>query len=257
MFMIENDSFSTDIIFNRLQLLTGRVGFDRLQNARVIIVGVGGVGSWAAESLVRSGVGNLTICDADTVAPSNINRQLPATCSTVGKVKTTVLADRLRDINPAVSLTTISEKFSSATAAAFDIGSYDCVIDAIDSLADKAALIVEATSYGSATKLYSSMGAALRINPTAIHVAEFWKVYGDPLAAALRRRFRKSGIYPRRKFKCVYSDELLRNASDVLPDCSDPSMSCDKVSVNGAVAHITAIFGFTLAGLVVNDILAR
>lgn len=242
---------STPDIFNRTRRLTGPDGLERLEAARVILFGVGGVGSWTAEALVRSGIGHLTIVDADCVAASNINRQLPALISTIGQPKTEVLRRRLLDINPQADIVAIEGLYTADTAHEYDLSQYDYVIDAIDSLTDKALLINNATR--SRTRLYSSMGAALKMDPKRIAVAEFWKVKGCPLAAALRHKFKKSGVMPRKKFKCVYSDELLANKGDE-PDNSG-AMTFGKVRINGAMCHITAIFGFTLAGLVIGDIL--
>lgn len=237
---------------SRVTRLLGNEATAALQDAGVIIFGIGGVGSWAAESLARSGVGTLTIVDADVVAESNINRQLMATVSTIGRPKTEVLAERLLDINPDLNLTLRTERYTAETAPTFHLEDYDIVIDAIDSLADKASLILHATSLPGVT-LLSSMGAALKADPTRIAVAEFWKVKGCPLAAALRRRFKKSGVMPRRKFRCVYSDELLPNRGE--DTGSRGAMTYGKVAVNGALCHITAIFGLTLAGLAVERII--
>ncbi|MBD5323547.1 MAG: tRNA threonylcarbamoyladenosine dehydratase [Bacteroides sp.] len=245
------DSTSSERL-SRVTRLLGSAATEALQNARVIIFGIGGVGSWTAECLARSGVGTLTIVDADVVAESNINRQLVATVSAIGRPKTEVLAERLLDINPDLNLTCRPERYTAETASTFRLEDYDIVVDAIDSLADKASLIVHATSLPGVT-LISSMGAALKSDPTRIAVAEFWKVKGCPLAAALRRRFKKSGIMPRRKFKCVYSDELLPNRGDNTG--SRGTMTFGKVAVNGALCHITAIFGFTLAGLAVEKLI--
>ena len=245
------DSTSSERL-SRVTRLLGSAATEALQNARVIIFGIGGVGSWTAECLARSGVGTLTIVDADVVAESNINRQLVATVSAIGRPKTEVLAERLLDINPDLNLTCRPERYTAETAPTFRLEDYDIVVDAIDSLADKASLIVHATSLHGVT-LISSMGAALKSDPTRIAVAEFWKVKGCPLAAALRRRFKKSGIMPRRKFKCVYSDELLPNRGDNIG--SRGTMTFGKVAVNGALCHITAIFGFTLAGLAVEKLI--
>ena len=245
------DSTSSERL-SRVTRLLGSAATEALQNARVIIFGIGGVGSWTAECLARSGVGTLTIVDADVVAESNINRQLVATVSAIGRPKTEVLAERLLDINPDLNLTCRPERYTAETAPTFRLEDYDIVVDAIDSLADKASLIVHATSLHGVT-LISSMGAALKSDPTRIAVAEFWKVKGCPLAAALRRRFKKSGIMPRRKFKCVYSDELLPNRGDNTG--SRGTMTFGKVAVNGALCHITAIFGFTLAGLAVEKLI--
>lgn len=251
-------------IFDRTARLVGPDALGRLSNTRVIIFGVGGVGSWAAETLVRTGLGHLTIVDADRVAMSNINRQLPALTSTVGMVKTEVMRSRLLDINPNAEIVALHKLYNKETAEDFDLASYDYVIDAIDSLADKALLILNATRAvsGGNMKFYSSMGAALKIDPSRISVAEFWKVKGCPLAAALRRRFKKSDVYPSRKFKCVYSDEPLPNhpdykSAEVSDDECDSPMTFNKVATNGSLMHITAIFGITLASLVIRDVTAK
>ncbi len=250
-------------IFNRTALLTGRATLEKFSGTRIIIFGMGGVGSWAAETLVRSGFTQLTIVDADTVAASNINRQLPATTSTVGQVKVDAMKRRLLDINPDARIDAIHDFYNKDTQGAYDLAAYDVVIDAIDSLADKALLILNATEAaaeaardGRTLRFYSSMGAALKTDPSRIGVAEFWKVKGCPLAAALRRRFKKSGIFPARKFKCVYSDELVRNHPDAqtMTDSSG-AMSFNKVATNGAFMHITAIFGITLASLAIREIM--
>lgn len=197
-----------DNIFDRTALLLGKDGLERLRDSRIIVLGVGGVGSWAAECLIRTGVGHLTIVDPDMVSATNINRQLMATTATVGKPKAEVLKDRLLEINPEAEIKVRTESFTPESAHTFNLQSYDYVIDAIDSLKDKAELILLATSVG--VPLLSSMGAALKLDPTRIHVAEFWDVKGCPLARALRQRFKRNKTYPKTKFKCVYSDELYR-----------------------------------------------
>jgi len=223
-------------IFHRSELLLGGEAMSRIAGKRVIIFGVGGVGSWCAESLVRSGIRHLTIVDPDRVCTTNINRQLMATSETVGQVKVEALRERLLSINPSAEITALQQVFTAETAERFDIGSYDYIIDAIDSLKDKALLILTATQTGA--KFFSSMGAALKLDPTRIKTAEFWKVQGDPLARALRKRFKHDGQYPERKFQCVYSDELLEPHEEG----------------KGSIVHITAVFGFMLAGLVIQDI---
>ena len=240
-------------IFSRVELLTGPEAMERIARSRAILFGIGGVGSWTAEALVRSGIGHLTMVDADDVAVSNINRQLMATHSTVGKAKTEALRERLLDINPETSVTCITKIYSGETADEFELDSYDYVIDAIDSLAHKATLILNACR--SRARLFSSMGAARKMGPTRIDVAEFWKVKGCPLAAALRRRFKHNGTMPRKKFRCVYSDELVPNSGEADSTAgTSGTMTYGKVAVNGALCHITAIFGMTLAGLVIEDI---
>lgn len=239
--------------FSRVERLVGADGLERLRGARVIVFGVGGVGSWTAESLVRSGIGHLTIVDADVVAESNINRQLMATTQTVGRLKVEVLAQRLRQINPDAEIVAVAARYDESTAGDFDLDRWDYVVDAIDSLSDKALLINRATR--SRGRLVSSMGAALKLNPERIRVAEFWSVKGCRLAAALRNKFKRSGVKPGRKFMCVYSDELLPNRG-VAEDKSG-AMTYGKVAYNGALCHITAIFGFTLAGLVIEGLLRK
>ena len=222
-------------IFHRSELLLGDEAMRRIGEKRVIIFGVGGVGSWCAESLVRSGIRHLTIVDSDCVDVTNVNRQLMATTETVGQVKVDVLRERLLTINPSAEITAIHEFFTAETADSFHLDTYDYIIDAIDSLKDKALLILMATQ--TQAKFYSSMGAALKLDPTRIKVAEFWKIQGDPLARVLRKRFRHDGQYPSRKFQCVYSDELTEPQGEG----------------KGSIVHITAIFGFMLAGLVIQD----
>ena len=228
-------------IFRRAELLLGDDAMRRIREKRVIIFGVGGVGSWCAESLVRSGITKLTIVDSDRVSVTNINRQLMATTETIGQVKVDALRERLLTINPSADVTALQQVFTAETASTFALEEYDYIIDAIDSLKDKALLILMACQTGA--KLCSSMGAALKLDPTRIKTAEFWKVTGDPLARALRNRFKRDGVFPKRKFQCVYSDELLENKAPIDPD--------DRG--NGSIVHITAVFGFVLAGLVVQD----
>ena len=228
-------------IFRRSELLLGDESMNRIAEKRVVIFGVGGVGSWCAESLIRSGIRKLTIVDSDRGCVTNINRQLMATTKTVDQVKVDALKERLLTINPSAEITALQQIFTAETAESFNLDSYDYIIDAIDSLKDKALLILLACQ--TKAKLFSSMGAALKLDPSRIKTAEFWKVKGDPLARALRNRFKRDKQFPKRKFQCVYSDELLENKKPIDPD--------DKG--NGTIAHITAIFGFMLAGMVVQD----
>jgi tRNA A37 threonylcarbamoyladenosine dehydratase len=176
-------------IFQRTELLLGKSFVEKAAEKKVIIFGIGGVGSWCAESLIRSGIVHLTIVDSDRVCVTNINRQLMATTKTVGKVKTDVLKNRLLEINPKAVITDLQKIYSKETADFFDLDSYDFIIDAIDSFSNKIYLIQEATK--SKATLFSSMGAALKMDPTRIKVAEFWKVDGCPLGAALRKRIRQ------------------------------------------------------------------
>lgn len=242
-------------LFNRSQRLFGEDGMQRLQQKRVILFGVGGVGSWCAESLVRAGVTHLTIVDSDKVCVTNCNRQLMATTRTIGQVKVQAMKERLSEINPDAEIIALQQIYTQETAAEFHLETYDYIIDAIDSLKDKADLILHATALSHQHKhiqFFSSMGAALRIDPTKIQVAEFWNIKGDALARALRNKFKRNKEFPSCKFKCVYSEETpLENKGTV---AQDGSQSFDKAQINGSLCHITGIFGMTLAGLVLQDI---
>ena len=255
-------------IFARAELLMGSDYMEAVAQQRVILFGVGGVGSWCAEGLIRSGIRHLTIVDSDRVSASNINRQLMATTKTVGRVKVQALKEHLLEINPEAEIIDKQEIFSAETAEMFELDSYDYIIDAIDSLENKAQLILRAC----ATKavFFSSMGAALKMDPSRVSVAEFWEVKGCPLGRALRQKFKKQKQFPKHKFKCVYSDELLPNLGDkqllVVDHAENVKNSAQdalqgfrspKAQTNGSLAHITAIFGFTLSGLVLKDIANR
>ena len=239
-------------IFSRNELLVGPEATNKIRKARVILFGVGGVGSWCAESLIRSGIGHLTIVDSDCVSRSNINRQLPATVETVGQVKVDVLKSRLLSINPYSNITAIQAAYTAETNDRFELDTYDYILDAIDSLDHKTSLIINATR--TSAIFFSSMGAALKLDTSRIGVTEFWKVRGCPLAKALRHRLKKTAL-PANQFLCVFSDEVLENKG-VSPTLFSEQSKWDekKVRINGAMVHITAIFGFTLAGLVIRDI---
>ncbi len=236
-------------IFNRTELLVGSEKMERYRNTRVILFGVGGVGSWCAEGLIRSGIGHLTIIDADVVDITNINRQLMATTATIGQPKVEVLKQRLLEINPEADIVARNEMFSPENASDFDLDGYDYVIDAIDSLRSKLELILIATQKGRTFKFFSAMGAALKMDPTQVRVSEFWDVDGCPLAAMLRRRMRRQKRFPGRKFRCVWSPEVIRDGGVK----TDRSELFHKAQTNGSMVHITAIMGFTLAGLVLNS----
>lgn len=245
---------------------------ERLSNAKVIIFGVGGVGSWCAEALVRSGVGNLTIVDSDRVCITNINRQLMATTRTVGEVKAEALKDRLLSINPRLKIDARQEIFSKETADGFNLENYDVIIDCIDSLKDKAYLIELGTRMPG--RFYSSMGAALKLDPSKVRIAEFWKVKGCPLARALRQKFKRQKRYPAKKFQCVFSEEVLANkgagATCGTEKCMCPKSNdapgdaalanhewcSSKARINGSLMHITAMFGMMIAGLVIEDVIS-
>jgi tRNA A37 threonylcarbamoyladenosine dehydratase len=259
-------------IFQRTELLLGSEIMSEIAQKKVIIFGIGGVGSWCAESLVRSGIQDLTIVDSDRISVSNINRQLHATTATVGAVKTEVLKSRLLEINPAAHITGIQRVYNDKNSASFGLENYDYIVDAIDSLSYKIDLIRKATR--TPATLFSSMGASLKIDPTRVKVAEFFDVKGCPLGSIVRKRIRR-GDLPAKKFLCVYSDEILETGGSMSPEeepkssppleapvAGDPSLAAHdwsdrKAVINGTIAHITAIFGFTLAGLIIQDIYRR
>ena len=226
------DSYSD--IFSRSQALIGPEGMARLAQVRIILFGVGGVGSWCAEALVRTGVLHLTLVDFDTVSPSNINRQLPATTRTIGRSKVEVLRERLLEINPEAEIIARHEAFHADNAGLFRLDTFDCVIDAIDSVPDKVALILAADEQPAVT-LLSSMGAARRLDPTRVRMAEFRKVTGCPLARALRQHFKRLGRFPERRFRCVFSDE---------PPVGDSQ-------TKGSLMTVTAAFGLALAASII------
>ena len=244
-----------DKYLQRTTLLVGENAQAEINRVRIILFGVGGVGSWCAEALVRSGVRHLTIVDFDTVSESNVNRQLMATPQTVGEVKVEVLRDRLLEISPEAEILSRREIYTSQVADSFALDGYDYIIDAIDSLKDKADLIKR----GMAARgvFYSSLGAALKIDPTRIKVGNFWKVRDCPLGAALRKKLRREGGVQEHSFLCVYGDEVLPNlgaAAVGAESLNAEAEAAGKATINGTTAHITGIFGFTLAGLVLRDI---
>lgn len=256
-------------IFHRTELLYGAELMEQLAQKKVIIFGIGGVGSWCAESLIRSGIENLTIVDSDRVCVTNVNRQLQATSKTVGLVKTDALKVRLLEINPKANITDLQKIYCKENHNEFELDKYDYIIDAIDSLSNKIHLIRSATKTDAF--FISSMGAALKVDPTRIKVDTFWNVKGCPLARKVRKMLRKIEM-PAKEFLCVYSDEILEN-KETDSTCGTEKCLCPKTehgpgdpelvnhewcslkaAINGSMAHITAIYGFTMAGLVMKHI---
>ena len=237
-------------IFARTELLLGGEAMKRLAGVEVIVFGVGGVGSWCAEGLVRSGIEHLTIVDPDCVGETNVNRQLMATTATIGLPKVEVLKARLQEINPDAQITALQAKFTPETAAEFNLSGYDYIIDAIDTLKNKIFLILQADASGA--KFFSSMGAALKTDPTRVRVTGFWDVRNDPLARMLRKRIRQGKVLPQNNFPCVYSEELQENKGVEEGPASE--IDSQKAQINGAAVPVTATFGFTLASLVINDV---
>ncbi|NLI99905.1 MAG: tRNA threonylcarbamoyladenosine dehydratase [Bacteroidales bacterium] len=239
-------------LFARAELLMGKEAMQRLAVKKVILFGVGGVGSWCAEGLIRSGVMHLTMVDSDRVAAANSNRQLPATTKTIGELKVEVLKRRLEEINPFATIVTLPKIYNAESSDSFCLDQYDYIIDAIDSLAHKQHLLVTASK--TEAVVFSSMGAALKMDPLKIRVAEFWKVKGCKLGHALRERMRKNGERPVKPILCVYSEEMLPNRETDALEFAGENGSFRKARVNGTMVQVTATFGFILSGLVIQDI---
>jgi len=240
--------------FHRLNLLIGPEATAALQKSRVIVFGLGGVGGWCAEALVRSGIGKISLVDSDTVCPTNINRQIQALNSTIGRFKTAALEERLKDINPLCEITAFPRVFSRENAELFDIPAADYVIDAIDSLTHKLDLIETALSAG--VRLYSSMGMAQKLDPTLIKTVDIWKTSACPLARLVRQGLRKRGFSG--NFTVVYSPERLPLRATVPHEGIDPGMwDRGKQIINGSAVTVTATAGMVLASLVIRDVCAR
>jgi tRNA A37 threonylcarbamoyladenosine dehydratase len=247
--------------FQRLALLTGADALDSLAKTRVIVFGLGGVGSWCAEALVRSGVGFIDIVDSDRICVTNINRQVEATSRTVGLSKAGTLKERLLEINPACAVNAMEEVFSRESAGRFDIARADYVIDAIDSLTFKLDLIE--TCSGAGVPFFSSMGMAQKLDPTRLRTADIWKTEGCPLARLVRQGLRKRGYSGH--FTAVYSDEQLPLHEDGSVSCGRAACLCPagdrggpewcgtKKVINGSAVTVTAAAGLVLASLVIRD----
>lgn len=232
----------------RSELLLGTQCINRLKQANVLIVGVGGVGAYAAEMLVRAGIGKMTIADSDTVSLSNINRQLIALHSTVGRVKTDVLAERLKDINPTLELTVIAEYIKDdKTDEILDSQHFDYIVDAIDTLSPKLALIKGALDRN--IPIVSSMGAGAKLDPTKMEICDISKTHHCPLAHMLRKRLHKMGI--RRGFKAVFSAEPPIEGAMIL--CEERN----KKSNVGTISYLPATFGIGCASVVIRDLVEQ
>lgn len=218
---------------SRAEALLGAAAMARVASARVAVVGVGGVGSWCAEALVRTGIRHLTLVDDDVVVPSNVNRQCPATAKTLGLPKVKALRDRLLEINPDADVAVCNGRYPASTPG-FSPADFDLVVDAIDSVDCKAELILATMAAG--VPILSSMGAARRLDPTKVVIRRFDKVTGDGLARALRQRFRRIGRFPPRPFFCVASTE----PPQAMPASSGPVPK-------GSVMPVTCAFGMALA----------
>jgi tRNA A37 threonylcarbamoyladenosine dehydratase len=230
----------------RTRILVGADGVAALRRARVFLAGLGGVGSYAAEALARAGIGAIALVDHDRVAPSNLNRQLPALNSTLGRKKIEVMAERILDINPSCQLTLVDDFLSADNVAAHLAGGYDSVLDAIDSLSSKTALIE--TAYRTGLAVVSSMGAGGRLDPTRIRVSDLQTTRVCPLARAVRTQLRRRGIG--RGVTAVWSDET------PLPPLPPEDVGRGRPrAVNGTVSYVPALFGLTLAGVAIRGLL--
>ncbi len=230
--------------FSRTELLLGEQAMQKLRSARVLIFGVGGVGGYVAEGLARSGVGSLTLVDNDTVSETNINRQIIALHSTVGKYKTQVMQDRIFDINPACKVQALNLFYTQDTASEIDFSQFDYIVDAIDTLSGKLTIVENAKRLN--IPVISSMGAGNKLDPTSFEVSDISKTTVCPLARAMRRELKKRGI---EKLKVVYSKEppIAVSSSEPTPD--------GKKSLPGSVSFVPSVVGLIIAGEVIKDLI--
>ncbi|MDR2783694.1 MAG: tRNA threonylcarbamoyladenosine dehydratase [Treponema sp.] len=271
---MKNAQYNGDMnpFFQRLALMAGTEAIDMLARLRVIVFGVGGVGSWSAEALARSGVGRIVIVDSDTVCVTNINRQAQAMPSTIGMPKVRALRDRLLAINPNCSVTAFERVFSKENAELFDMENADYVIDAIDSLTYKLDLIE--ACFQKKVKLFSSMGMAQKLDPVQLKTADIWDTHDCPLARLVRYGLRKRGFDGH--FTVVFSGERIPLHSEIPVSCGKARCLCpaknraagttgqdapewcvSKKVINGSSVTVTASAGMILAGLVVQDVYAK
>lgn len=241
--------------FSRTQLVFGKEAMDRLKGSRVAVFGVGGVGGYTVEALARSGVGAIDIIDDDKVCLTNINRQIIATGKTVGKYKVDVAKERIEEINPDCKVTAFRTFYMPETADQFDFTQYDYVVDAIDTVTGKIALIENAKKAG--TPIISSMGAGNKVDPTAFEVADIYKTSVCPIARVMRYELKRRGI---KKLKVVYSKEKpIPPIDDEDPNGENGCLSmADKVAgkrqVPGSTAFVPSVAGLIIAGEVIKDI---
>lgn len=229
----------------RTELLIQKDGIDKLKSCHVLIVGLGGVGAYAAEMICRAGIGKMTIVDGDIIDVTNINRQLPATHSNIGNTKSEVLAQRFKDINPEIELTVLHQYYNSEDFKDLLSKKFDYVVDAIDTLSPKVSLIH--TAVDKKIPLVSSMGAGGKLDPSMIKISDISKSYNCRLAKVLRKRLGKLGI--RKGFKVVFSNE------DVPDEVVREEKGKNKKSTVGTISYLPAIFGCFCASAVITDLL--
>ncbi len=237
-----------DPLYERTHILLGDDGLMRLRQAHVLVAGLGGVGSFAAEALARAGIGQLTLVDHDTVAPTNLNRQLPALHTTIGRKKLAVMCERIAQINPACTLHPLDRFIRPEDMEELLAPRPDYVVDAIDSLNCKTALVEQAWRLG--LGVVSSMGAGGKLDPTRLRVSDLQETEVCPLARNMRKRLKKRGVG--QGVQVVWSDE-----SSAPPLPPQPTDHGRDRAVNGTISYLPALFGLTLAGLVVNGLLGR
>ena len=238
--------------FSRTEMLLGKAAMETLQKSHVAVFGVGGVGGYVVEALARSGVGALTIVDSDTVAVSNLNRQILATRATIGRPKTEVAAERIHAIAPDCRVTERRLFFLPETADAFDFTEYDYVVDAIDTVAGKLALIEACNAAG--TPIICAMGAGNKLDPTALRVAKLEDTSVDPLARAIRVQCRKRGI---RGVRVVYSTEPPAEAASEAAAAEAQAENPNRRGVPGSNAFVPPAMGLILAGEVIKQLIGR
>lgn len=238
--------------FSRTELLIGQAALEKLQNSRVAIFGVGGVGGYVCEALVRSGVGHFDLIDNDTVSLTNINRQIIALHSTIGKLKVDVMKERMLDINPDVDVLVHPCFYLPETADQFDFSNYDYVVDAIDTVAGKIEIIVQADAHQ--VPVISSMGAGNKLNPAMMEVSDIYKTSVCPLARVMRRELKKRHI---KHCKVVYSKEKAIQPSQASLEkyVADSEENFTKKSIPGSTAFVPSVAGLILASEVIKDLI--
>lgn len=242
--------------FSRTELLIGTEGLNKLKNSCVAIFGVGGVGSFAAEALARSGVGRLVLVDDDNVCLTNINRQIHATRKTVGKPKVEVMKERILDINPQAEVIAFKTFLTKENAEELILPYYDYVIDAIDTISSKIELIVKCNEKG--IPIISSMGAGNKLDPTKFQVADIYDTRICPMAKVMRKELRKRGI---KALKVVYSTEEPIKPKNVLNCkngciCTNRERTCVmRRSIPGSISFVPSVVGLIMAGEVIRDLI--